>query len=101
MNHLGMALTALAAVGAITPYVYANPDIDEQRQATLNPDAVSADQLQGESPEANTSAANAPDTRRFDEVHRKQLDSAADAVNERLPENSEEDAILELIVIEI
>lgn len=101
MTRPSIALTALAAAGAIAPYVYAAPHVNEFNQATLTLDAVSVDQLQGDAPEANPSTANAPDTERFDEARREQLDSAADAVKELPSESSREDAVLELIVIEI
>lgn len=101
MKSFALALTAVAATVAISPYAYASTDVNELHQVNLSQDAVSADHLQGGISAANATAATTPDTSSFEPLSRENLDDAAATLDGLRPENLGRDAVLEVIVIDL
>ncbi|MEO0536585.1 MAG: hypothetical protein AAF215_22240 [Cyanobacteria bacterium P01_A01_bin.123] len=109
MKHLTLALTALAATVAISPYAYATPEADELSQTNLADNTISLNQPQGTTSAPNALATNPSDTLNLDNTRRDDLDGIAASINnmrpaaldETLPRNSAGDPVLDVIVIDL
>lgn len=99
MIRLDVALTALASIVAIAPYVDVVSEIDNLNQATVNPEIIRFGLRTADISEATLSIASAA-LFGIDAVRREQPDQTATDLKQQLSENSTENTRLELITIE-
>lgn len=103
MIKLGAVLTALATTVAITPYAAAAADIDTLNPATPGSEVVRADLLPYVLSEATPTASTiVNDWKSSGDTasRREHLNQTAIELNEELPDNSQENPRLELVIIE-
>lgn len=101
MKRFALALPAVAAAVAISPYAYAVPEGEELPLANPEPTAGSATDLQGELSVSQPNATITPGTNRFDETPSNNLNNAADIFNELPSENIGGDPAVEVILLDL